>query len=259
MVDAIVERMNMMMDTRLKQQDDDNNWKFKHLNQQLETMADTTETHLMTLKANNDETNIKVQQLKDDLLKQSTAPPTSSHNAPRDEVDDDEERARQVITHGFDADTDEAVITTTINSMLTTYNFKDRAENVFAFTDPAKIGVIQFRSKPAKIGFFKKINNEVWRLPNGKPMSVTNNDTFTQRMHDKRLGFIKYHLNDKVKTPLNDIKIVRKQAIVKIGTRVVAKPDDKGDTTLLGEALEVQHEVEESMKAWCSKFGDQGL
>ena len=93
-----------------------------------------------------------------------------------------------------------------------------------------------------------------------KSMSRTRNETLDQRITEKPLGFIKYHLHEKLHIPLKSIKLERQKQIVKITqgkTRIVAKPGgDEADygLTLMGEALEVKNEMQASMATWLTKI-----
>ena len=69
-----------------------------------------------------------------------------------------------------------------------------RVSQVFAFSDPTSICVIEFPSIPGKIGFYKQLKKHAPKAPHGKLFSFSNNKTFEERTADKHLGFMKYLL-----------------------------------------------------------------
>ena len=73
--------------------------------------------------------------------------------------DDDttDERQRQIIIHGFNHQTEETTINTTIRSMLNTYNFMDKVEDVYTFSETSNIGVVLFYKRPSMQKFFDRM------------------------------------------------------------------------------------------------------
>lgn len=186
----------------------------------------------------------------------TTTQPTTRVGQNDGNDEDEEERAKQIIIHGFLTDTDETTITTTIQKMIDEHNHQSKVDKILTFTDPSKIGVIQFRSRSSKQMFYTRMKNVVFKLPNERNMSWSDNNTFEERSQQKHLGYIKHHLMTKFELSGNDVRINRKANYVKLRKETVAKIDDGTNCIYLKEALEVQKEVEESMKQWLAKYED---
>ena len=161
--------------------------------------------------------------------------------------------------HGFDENTEEKVIVTKLTEVMKANGLMDKVEDIFCFTDPAKIGVILFHNKGNITTFFRKMRQVDVHIAedktDDKTISWTTNDTYETRKREKILGYIKYHLNKKLQLPLKTIQIDRKNGMVKIKHRTVVKTNetDGDDLIYLGEALEVKSDVEKSMTDWLSK------
>ena len=169
----------------------------------------------------------------------------------------DEDRDKQIIIHGFKKDTEEEEIITTISDIIKKQNFENKVEKIFTFTDTASMGVIQFCTVKGKRGFFKKMRDVEIAAPNGKTFAWTNNETTAERIRLKRLGYIKHLLHEHVKIPMNDIKIDRNKSLVKIKSKIVAKPkegDDDDTLELLCEALQIQEALSASMATFMAKL-----
>ena len=65
---------------------------------------------------------------------------------------------------------------------------------MFTFSDPAEVGVIEFPTVAAKIGFYKKIKDMDKSLGNDNEMWFNDNRTFERRARDKALGQMKHLL-----------------------------------------------------------------
>ena len=125
---------------------------------------------------------------------------------------------------------------------------------VFTFTDPARIGVIEFKTKKGKTSFFTEMKNKTVKLGDSKTMTWTNDDTLETRIKNKRLGYIKYHLHEKLKIDLKDITIKRQSNVVNIKRKTVAKAGADGELILIDEAFQVKKDVDDSMKRYSAKF-----
>ena len=64
-----------------------------------------------------------------------------------------EERERQIIVGGFETDTDSEAVVNAIEDVLKVGRRCSKLTDVFTFTDPAKVGVIEFETVVAKKGF----------------------------------------------------------------------------------------------------------
>ena len=176
---------------------------------------------------------------------------TTAHN----DDDDITDRAKQVIVSGFDENTDATVIIATIEDFLKVDTRRAKVVNIDTFSDPSQIGVITFQSVASKIGLFKKIRGQEVTLPNDKVMTFDNNETFEVRVCNKPLGQIKFQMNRKLGHSLNNIRIDRKQAVVKLNRKVVAEFCENGGTIYQEEAKSVENDVNEYMKGWLAKKG----
>eukprot|EP00973_Karenia_brevis_P026200 3613982-Karenia_brevis.AAC.1 len=69
------------------------------------------------------------------------------------------DRHLQIIVGGFDEELDEEKVVDKIEQFLKVGTRRSKVTKVMTFTDPSKIGVIEFESEKAKIGFYKKIRD----------------------------------------------------------------------------------------------------
>ena len=172
------------------------------------------------------------------------------------------ERDRQIVWHGFKQDTSQATIIDTINKALMSKGLDSKVEEVFTYSDPAKVGVTTFLEKDTLKIFFRKMKGVEIKLHDDKNLTWTTNDTPEERRLDKTLGYTKFHINEKFGIKLQLIKIDRKQRTIKIrtetGNKLVMKPtdnnDDEEDYTYMHEAAEVKPAVKAAMKIWLKKF-----
>ncbi|CAK0891697.1 unnamed protein product, partial [Prorocentrum cordatum] len=81
---------------------------------------------------------------------------------------------------------------------------------VFPFSDPARVGVIEFETEASKIGFYKKIRNVSKQVSENLKLWFTNNRTYKQRLRDKTLGRIKHWLIEKKGCDPEDVQIAWK-------------------------------------------------
>ena len=149
---------------------------------------------------------------------------------------------------------------TKLTDVMKMNGMMDKVEDIYCFTDPAKIGIVLFHNTGSITTFFRKMKHVVVHITDdqtdGKTISWTTNDTYEQRKREKVLGYIKYHINKRLQLPLKTIQIDRKNNTVKIKHRIVVKSsetDGDGDLIYLGEALEIKTDVEKSMIDWLSK------
>jgi hypothetical protein len=180
---------------------------------------------------------------------------TTTHGKQHDDNDDDRDddrRNKQVIVSGFEDGTDADVVIATIEDFLKVGSRRDKVMTVDTFTDPSSIGVISFTTIAAKIGFYKKIRDHNTQLPSGKVMTFDNNHTWEERVRNKTLGQVKYQFHKQTQYELSDIKIDRKQWVVKIKKEIVAHYEQ--DVLIYGDAAKlVQSEVDGFMMTWLAK------
>ena len=167
--------------------------------------------------------------------------------------DDTEMREKQVIVSGFDTDTDADKIIATIEDFLSTGTRRDKVAKVDTFMDPSSIGVITFATVPAKIGFYKKVQNHNKKLDNGRSIKFVNNETFEQRVRSATLGQIEYHLHETGGHALQDIQLDRKRGSVKIKKVLVASFDTDDVVKYEDAAACVKVAVNKHMVEWLEK------
>ena len=90
-------------------------------------------------------------------------------------------------------------------------------------------------------------------VSNGKKMWFTNNRTLEERKRDKILGQFKFHLIEKSKFEINDVKINWKKGTVELKHKKVVWVSDDGKFQVADEAEDVQTEVETHMAEWWSR------
>ena len=254
MVDAMMQGVGKMMDRKFERFETWTKSKFDNIQTQVDLVATTTDKGMNEMKKDADETK---QHMKDLQATVTTMQHTLTQRGSDERAgDDEEERQLQVIAHGFAQNTEEQEIIKTITEIVHTNGFDDKVHEVFTFTNPATIGVIQFHRKQSIPTFFRRMKDVPIKMEGDKHMSFTKNETLEQRTIDKPLGFIKFHINSKLSIPLKQIKIEREKQIVKVQGRVVAKPggaEDDFGLVFMREASEIKQEAKASMKKWMSK------
>ena len=65
---------------------------------------------------------------------------------------EDETRDQEVIVHGYNDDTDFKTIEANLNKIIKDLELESRVEKALTFADPSSIGVIRFKTVPAKFG-----------------------------------------------------------------------------------------------------------
>ena len=165
----------------------------------------------------------------------------------------DEKRELQVIVGGFKEETEEDEIVRAIEGFLAEGTRRHKVNKVFTFSDPARVGVIQFDTEASKIGFYKKIRNVSKQVSDNLKLWFTNNRTYKQRLRDKTLGRIKHWLIEKKGCDPEDVRIAWKNGSVSVTNKKVAWVRDNSEMILKGVAEEVRDEVEEDVEEWKGK------
>ena len=157
----------------------------------------------------------------------------------------------------MDSKEDEAEIVNQIDEMLNEIGGRDilKVTDVFTFSDPSKIGVIEFVSEAAKIGFWKKKKDKDFMWLTLDDMWFTNNRTPEERIKDKVLGMIKHHLIETLKINKDDVKIIwaKGKRSLEVKRKQVAKEQDNGTVEFPEDAAQIQKEVEHSADQLCIK------
>ena len=175
--------------------------------------------------------------------------PSTNARYKNDDRDGAQDRLLEVIVGGFEQNTDEAIIKQTINKFLELENRMKNVEEVFTFSDPAKVGAIRFTSESPKIRFYKQIRDAPKEV-NGHELWFTNNRTFQERVRDKTLGRIKHELVENQKCDASDVRIFWKIGIVKHKGDKVATVEDDGTFAVNGIATNVENAVRSYMTSW---------
>ena len=74
------------------------------------------------------------------------------------ETEDEGLRELQVLVGGLAEEADEEAVINQVQAVVDSLGFKGKYEQIFTFTDPSKLGVVEFKSVPSKVGFFKRVN-----------------------------------------------------------------------------------------------------
>ncbi|CAK0888775.1 unnamed protein product [Prorocentrum cordatum] len=162
-------------------------------------------------------------------------------------------RELQVIATGLKDPEDEEEVIKQVKDMVDGLGMGNKYTSIGVFTDPSKIGVVNFKSIASKIGFLKKANISSTQWGNGETMRFKANDTIEKRTVDKELGMIKCYLHEKHDHALEDIVIKWHARVVELkGVKVAWEEDAKG-IVYGGAGLAVKASVTGYMKAWREK------
>ena len=176
-----------------------------------------------------------------------------------DETDDN--RELQVVFGGLKSEIDEENITTQMKAILNSLGVADtKLTKMFCYSDPASLGVLQFKTRAGKFGFLKKYKEKTAQWLNGDKMWWTSNDTIKQRNIDKTLGMIKHKLHQSQRLPLKTIKIKWEDRTVEVQGKTVATVDEEGGITTEEETASIKEAVCKYMEEWRAKRGwDESL
>ena len=131
---------------------------------------------------------------------------------------------------------------------------------MFCYSDPASMGVLQFKSRAAKFGFLKKYKDKDSQWLNGDKMWWTSNDTIKERNVSKTLRIIKHQLHTSHGVPLANIKIKWGDRTIEVDGKTVATVDEEGSVTTEGVAASINEAVGKYMEEWRGKRGwDESL
>ena len=161
-------------------------------------------------------------------------------------------RELQIIVGGLKEEQDEDKISLQIQQIMNSMTHK--ITKIFTFSDPNKLGVVQFKSIAGKIGFLKKMMTMEAQWDNGDAMWCKKNDTLEKQAVDKEFGFIKHVLTQNG-VEQKDVKIKWKKNTVELRGKMVAEMNDDGTIEYHEEALQVKSSVLERLKEWKKKRG----
>ena len=78
----------------------------------------------------------------------------------------DDDRELQVAAGGF-PESEETKIVEEIRDFLRERGVNDKVGDIFTYTDPARIGVIEFKTLPGKVGFLRKFGPKGFKTKSG--------------------------------------------------------------------------------------------
>ena len=226
----------------------------------IETERTTRETEIKEInarlkKVEDDKNESLTQAIKDEIERKVAIKVHTDLQAHTSKADDDDanERDKNVIVSGFDADTDSEIIINKIEEFLKVGTRRTKVCEVRTFSDPSSTGVIEFTTPQAKKGFFKKIRGQTLQLDNGKDMRFHNHNTYEERVRNATLLQIRYQLIQECSTKKSDIKIEEHHGTVKVKNKVVARFCPEGNTTYETCIIVIKDKVEQFMTEWKEK------
>ena len=178
------------------------------------------------------------------MLKQ-TSPQTESIEH------EDGTQEQEVIVHGYKDDTDFKTIEANLKNIIKDLELESRVEKVFTFADPSSIGVIRFKTVPAKFGFYKKLKRYETKSPSGAKLRFENNKSLEERARDNHLGYTK-HLLIESNSGLN-VEIKWRNMNVEVGGKPVAWFDANSNSCVDGVGKDVKEEVLDMVKSFVTK------
>ena len=164
---------------------------------------------------------------------------------------EDQTREQEVIVHGFKDDTDFKTIEASLNKVIKDLELESRVEKVFTFADPSSIGVIRFKTVPAKFGFYKKLKHYEAKSPSGTNLRFESNKSLDERATDKHLGYTKHLLIEN--NPRLNVEIKWRNMTVEIDKKPVAWFDADSNFCVDGAGTEWKAEVLAMVKAFVEK------
>ena len=115
--------------------------------------------------------------------------------------------------------------------------------------DPCNYGVLTFENNAKKLEFYQKVGQKHNELDEN--ISFTNKLSWSDRVVEKKLGFLKFHLMAQFKKKKEDIKILWRRRYVEMNGKKVASYDSETETWIYHRSAKaVEGKVEESMQAW---------
>ena len=168
----------------------------------------------------------------------------------------DEGRAMQVVVFGFKERTEPRTIEESLNTMLKGLLGDGCTAQVNALGDPAKVGMITFKSIADKIDFYKKVRNNPNKSIVGD-LFFRNNLTRDERAKEKKLGYTKHHITHDGGELEDDVKILWRKDMVTVRGKKVAWFDEEGNWNVRTVAKRVEANIEESMNGWWKKIAPE--
>ena len=165
------------------------------------------------------------------------------------------DREVQVIVEGLKDTQDEDEIIKQVQTVVDGLGGNGKYIKIGTFSDPSRVGVVQFRSVAAKIGFLRRSNLSETKWTNGETMRFKSNDTIEKRTTDKTLGMIKYHLHNKKGYELKDINIKWRNNVVEYRGKEMAWVTEAGEVKFDSSITDIDELVTASINDWKDKRG----
>ena len=162
------------------------------------------------------------------------------------------EEILDVVVKGFKEKRSKDALIVEIDAMLKSILGDGHNVTVEVPTDPANHGVLTFGSNADKLNFYKKVAEKEDILDD--EISFTNKLSWQDRVVEKKLGFLKFHLMAQLRKTKEEVKIVWRRRYVEVNGRKVASYNaDDGSWTYHKSAKLVEAKVTESMETWLAK------
>ena len=118
--------------------------------------------------------------------------------------------------------------------------------------DPCNHGILTFEDNTKKLDFYKKVEEKGDELDDN--ISFTNKVSWSDRVVEKKLGFIKFHLMAQFKKNVNAVKIYWRKRLVEMDGKKVASYNHENDEWVFYKSAKlVESKVKDSMDLWLSK------
>ena len=118
--------------------------------------------------------------------------------------------------------------------------------------DPCNHGILSFENNTKKLEFYKKVGEKGDMLDDN--ISFTNKLSWSDRVIEKQLGFIKYHLMKHYNKNVNAVKIYWRKRLVEMEGKKVASYSHESDSWVFYKSAKiVEPKVKESMDLWLAK------
>ena len=157
-----------------------------------------------------------------------------------------------VVVKGFKEKKTKDVLMAEIENMVKTIMGEDHDILINVPDDPCNHGILTFENNTKKLEFYKKVEQKADELDDD--ISFTNKISWRDRVIEKKMGFIKYHLMKHFNKNISAVKIYWRKRIVEMDGKKVASYDSGTDTWMFYKSAKlVETKVEESMDNWLSK------
>ena len=162
------------------------------------------------------------------------------------------EEILDVVVKGFRDKQPKDALISEIENMLKTILGDTHNVGIDVPADPCNHGILTFESNAAKLSFYQKVDEKQDELADN--ISFTNKLSWNDRVVEKKMGFLKYHLMKQFNKNKEDIKIFWRRRYVEMNGKKVASYHLETDAWSYHKSAKmVEGKVEESMQAWFAK------